>query len=248
MGTSPEPGIFLGIDWGGTDHQLCAVDEYGETLWKRRIAHTTEGMEVLDTVLNDCNDRPLRAAIERGEGLLVEHLQQRGVALYCISPKISSRARERYRLANTKSDAFDAFVLGAMLASQAAHNSQAAILAILNGEEPAFSAGEILQAVPTKVIVKPPRALALPTMQAPVEHEIGRAVPLEEWHDDYLRQLCFETIFPAYEDAGQGIIVRALGATLVDGGVSQDVGIAPEPAPSGPMGDFPLPAGGSGFG
>lgn len=154
----------------------------------------------------------------------------------------------RFRVGGDNTLLTESNSVGAMLASQAAHNSQAAILAILNGEEPAFSAEEILQAVPTKVIVKPPRPLALPTMQAPVEHEIGRAVPLEEWHDDYLRQLCFETIFPAYEDAGQGMIVRALGATLVDGGVSQDVGIAPEPTPSGPMGDFTLPASGSGFG
>lgn len=121
MGTSPDPGIFLGIDWGGTDHQLCAVDEYGETLLNRRIPHTTEGLAVLDTVLTDCDDRPLRAAIERGEGLLVEHLQQRGVQLYCISPKISSRARERYRLANTKSDAFDAFVLADTLRHEYKH-------------------------------------------------------------------------------------------------------------------------------
>ena len=33
------------------------------------------------------------------------------VTLFCVSPKISARARERYRLSATKSDAFDAFVL-----------------------------------------------------------------------------------------------------------------------------------------
>jgi hypothetical protein len=32
--------------------------------------------------------------------------------LYCVSPKISARARERYRLSAAKSDLFDAFVLG----------------------------------------------------------------------------------------------------------------------------------------
>jgi len=50
-------------------------------------------------------------AIERAEGLLVEALQCRGHRLLCVSPKLSARARERYRLAPTKSDAFDAFVL-----------------------------------------------------------------------------------------------------------------------------------------
>ena len=60
-------------------------------------------------------------AIERGEGLLVEHVQAVGVPLYCIGPKISSRARERYRLANTKSDAFDAFVLADTLRHEYKH-------------------------------------------------------------------------------------------------------------------------------
>jgi hypothetical protein len=32
------------------------------------------------------------------------------VTLYCVSPKISARARERYRLSASKSDSFDAFV------------------------------------------------------------------------------------------------------------------------------------------
>ena len=33
------------------------------------------------------------------------------VRLFCVSPKISARARERYRLSASKSDTFDAFVL-----------------------------------------------------------------------------------------------------------------------------------------
>src|SRR5699024_3527611 len=47
----------------------------------------------------------------RAEGLLVERLLTLGVEVFCLSPKISARARERYRLAAKKSDAFDAFVL-----------------------------------------------------------------------------------------------------------------------------------------
>ena len=41
-------------------------------------------------------------AIERSEGLLVERLHQLQIEIYCVSPKISARARECYRLA-TKS-------------------------------------------------------------------------------------------------------------------------------------------------
>ncbi|WP_281287568.1 IS110 family transposase [Rudaeicoccus suwonensis] len=63
----------------------------------------------------------LRVSIERAEGILVEHLLDRGESVFCISPKISARARERYRVANTKSDAFDAFVLADTLRHEHVH-------------------------------------------------------------------------------------------------------------------------------
>jgi transposase len=49
--------------------------------------------------------------VERAEGLLVEHLQAAGHAVFPVSPRISARARERYRIAAVKDDRFDAFVL-----------------------------------------------------------------------------------------------------------------------------------------
>ena len=60
-------------------------------------------------------------AIERAEGLLVEHLQAHQHRLFCVSPKMSARARERYRMAPTKSDAFDAFVLADSLRHEHTH-------------------------------------------------------------------------------------------------------------------------------
>lgn len=50
-------------------------------------------------------------AIERAEGLLVEHLQSRGHAVFAVSPRIAARARERYKIAAVKDDRCDAFVL-----------------------------------------------------------------------------------------------------------------------------------------
>lgn len=108
----PTPGVFVGIDGGGSEHQLCAVDTAGDVMAKARVDHTVEGLAGVDDFITTvATSGPVVCAIERGEGLLVEHVQAAGVPLFCISPKISSRARERYRLANTKSDAFDAFVL-----------------------------------------------------------------------------------------------------------------------------------------
>ncbi|MEV0407278.1 IS110 family transposase [Actinoallomurus sp. NPDC050550] len=110
---------FAGIDWGGASHQLCVVDAAGQVLEQRRIRHDVAGLAELDEQL--ARRSGIKVAIERGEGLLVEHLQQRGLQVYCISPKISARARERYRLAATKSDAFDAFVLADTLRHEHAH-------------------------------------------------------------------------------------------------------------------------------
>lgn len=101
---------FAGIDWGGSFHQLCVVDGAGNTVIQKRFQHTKEGLEALGKKLGSLPGAVLMA-IERGEGLLVEFLLTLGFPLYCVSPKISARARERYRVQSKKSDAFDAFVL-----------------------------------------------------------------------------------------------------------------------------------------
>lgn len=114
----PRNPVFAGIDWGGKHHQVCLVDRDGNIVTRRRLCHDVAGFAELDELL----DIPgIRVAIERGEGLLVEHLQLRGIAVYCVSPKISARARERYRLSATKSDAFDAFVLADTLRHEYRH-------------------------------------------------------------------------------------------------------------------------------
>lgn len=105
---SAEP-VFAGIDWGGASRQLCIVETVGQVLVQQRVGHDVPGLTELDDQLARWPD--VTVAIERGEGLLVEHLQQRSLPVYCISPKISARAWERFRLAATKSDAFDVFVL-----------------------------------------------------------------------------------------------------------------------------------------
>ncbi|MCV7069230.1 transposase [Mycobacterium rufum] len=87
-------------------------------LLSRKIAHTVDGLTILVEVIASLTGS-VRIAIERAEGLLVEHLQQHCSAeIYCVSPKISARARERYRMAAAKSDEFDAYVLADTLRHQ----------------------------------------------------------------------------------------------------------------------------------
>ena len=112
--------MFVGIDWGGSHHQLCAVDAAGVRRRQVRLAHDVAGLAELDHELAAFGTR-LPVAVERAEGLLVEHLQARGHLVYPVSPRIAARARERYRTAGSKDDVFDAFVLADTLRHERAH-------------------------------------------------------------------------------------------------------------------------------
>lgn len=113
-------GVFVGIDWGNSHHQLWVVDAVGEIVQQGKVAHDVAGLQELGSLLGQHN-LVVGVAIERAEGLLVEMLQEQGLRLFCVSPKMSARARERYRLAPTKSDAFDAFVLADSLRHEYRH-------------------------------------------------------------------------------------------------------------------------------
>lgn len=102
--------IYAGIDWGGYEHQLCVVDGEGRTRRELRLGHDREGLERLDAELGAFGE-DLAVAVERAEGILVERLLAAGHRVYPVGPRIAARARERYRVAPTKDDVFDAYVL-----------------------------------------------------------------------------------------------------------------------------------------
>jgi Transposase len=78
------------------------------------------GLRRLDEELGRFGDG-LPVAVERADGLLVEHLQTCGHTVFPVSPRIAARARERYRAANTKDDRFDAYVLADTLRHEYGH-------------------------------------------------------------------------------------------------------------------------------
>lgn len=102
--------ITAGIDWGGSFHQVAIVDGRGRQLESFGVAHDVAGLaELGERLAAYGGDLPI--AVERAEGLLVEHLQALGLQIYPVSPRIAARIRERYRVAPVKDDAFDAFTL-----------------------------------------------------------------------------------------------------------------------------------------
>lgn len=102
--------ITVGIDWGNSLHQVAIVDAAGRQIANFGVAHDVVGLAELDERLGTYGEG-LPVAIERAEGLLVEHLQAQGLRVYPVSPRIAARIRERYRVAPVKDDAFDAFTL-----------------------------------------------------------------------------------------------------------------------------------------
>ena len=111
--------MFVGIDWGNSHHQLCVVDGAGQVVEQGKVAHDVAG--VRDLQIRPARRSPIvGVAIERCEGLLVEALQAGGHRLLCVSPKMSARARERYR-PRRPSPMPDAFVLADSLRHEHRH-------------------------------------------------------------------------------------------------------------------------------
>ncbi len=111
--------IFVGIDWGEQHHQVHALDGGGATLLSLRVPHDRSGLERLRVALSALGEPPeVGVAIERREGLLVDHLLAWGQPVYPVNPKVAARAREGYRAAPVKSDALDAFALADLLRRQ----------------------------------------------------------------------------------------------------------------------------------
>lgn len=120
MSEEQEPERFAGIDWGGEHHQLCVVDDTGRRRVQLRVRHDVAGLRELDAELRT-HGADLPIAVERSEGLLVEHLQAAGHRVFPVSPRIAARARERYKVAAVKDDRFDAFVLADTLRHEHRH-------------------------------------------------------------------------------------------------------------------------------
>jgi transposase len=98
-----------GIDWASEVHAVCVVDEQGRPLARGTVRHDDAGLARLIDLFRRHDVQ--RVAMERPDGVLAERLLAAGLPLLAIHPNQVQAARERYRAAAGKSDAFDAFVL-----------------------------------------------------------------------------------------------------------------------------------------
>ncbi len=113
----------LGVDWADQDHAVWGIDEAGQKVAARTVAHTAEGLSEWGRELDEWRAQGIElwAAIERPEGRVVDFLLDHGVVVSPINPKALDRARDRCRQSGAKSDPFDARVAADFLRTDHAH-------------------------------------------------------------------------------------------------------------------------------
>jgi transposase len=110
---TPPGGVTAGIDWASADHAVCVVDPGGRVVTRFTVEHTGAGLAELVRRLRRA--AASEAAIERGDGPVVQALLEAGVTVVVITPGQLKNLRSRYAAAGNKDDRFDAYVLAATL-------------------------------------------------------------------------------------------------------------------------------------
>ena len=72
----PVNGVTAGLDWACEDHAVAVVDDRGQEIARRTVAHSAAGLRDLAGLLDLY--RVEEVAIERPDGPLVETLLERG--------------------------------------------------------------------------------------------------------------------------------------------------------------------------
>jgi transposase len=106
---TPPGGVTAGIDWASADHAVCVVDAAGKAVTRLTVEHTAAGLAELARRLRKAGAG--EAAIERGDGPVVDALLEAGITVVVITPNQVKNLRSRYGSAGNKDDRFDAFVL-----------------------------------------------------------------------------------------------------------------------------------------
>jgi hypothetical protein len=110
---------------------------------------------------------------------------------------------------------------GALAAAYAAQLSRQAIDEVMDTGETSLTTEYIFGVVPAFVVVD----------------GTPDPMPLQQWQDSVLKDLCFSKIFPEYYRTFASAVIGTFGSEMVEGGMSRDSG----KPPPGPMGDFPPP-------
>src|SRR5262249_27381035 len=108
---------------GRTRAISCMRLENGKKIKEIEVQQTAEGLAEFGRWLDERRSAgtELWAAIEKPQGRIVDFLLDHGVVVYPVNPKALDRARDRFRMSQSKSDGFDAYVLAEFLRTDHSH-------------------------------------------------------------------------------------------------------------------------------
>lgn len=114
-------GYCVGLDWGGSAHAVCVIDDVsGRVIDHLETPHTADGIKtLLARLARLAPPAALPIALERPSGLLVDALVEAGHPVVPIHPNVVKACRPRYRAAGGKSDPGDAYMLADILRTDA---------------------------------------------------------------------------------------------------------------------------------
>ena len=114
---------YLGVDWADEFHQVWVSEPQGKKVAEMKVEQRPAGMSEFGRWLRErqAEGRELWAGIEKPHGRIVDFLLDHGVVVYPINPKALDRARDRFRMSQSKSDSFDAYVLAEFVRTDHAH-------------------------------------------------------------------------------------------------------------------------------
>ena len=110
--------VYIGIDWSENKHEVCFLDEEGEVLLVRQIAHTIAGFRQLDQARQSLGvgRGEVILALETAHNLLVDFLWEQGYEqMYVLPPSAVKSAQKRYRQSGAKDDAWDACLIANLM-------------------------------------------------------------------------------------------------------------------------------------
>ena len=114
---------YVGVDWADEFHQVWVSDAEGKKVAEMKVEQSPKGMGEFGRWLHErqAEQIELWAAIEKPQGRIVDFLLDHGVVVYPVNPKALDRVRDRFRMSQSKSDSFDAYVLADFVRTDHAH-------------------------------------------------------------------------------------------------------------------------------
>jgi transposase len=114
---------YLGVDWSDEFHQVWASDPEGKKVIEKKVLENVDGLSEFGRWLDESRAQGMElwAAIEKPAGRIVDFLLDHGVVVYPVNPKALDRVRDRFRMSQSKSDSFDAYVLAEFLRTDHGH-------------------------------------------------------------------------------------------------------------------------------